>query len=242
MPIDFPSGPTTGQVYTYQGKSWIYNGISWDAPKGLSEIGSVQAFANAAARTAAIPTPTEGIVTYLNDVDRLDVHNGGGFVPAAGLNFIKQETGSAVNEIIINNCFSNLYKNYQIICNVLLTGGLVNFRLRSGTTNESNSVYRVARLDVEGSSVVGLRELNTAQWGGLITPGSLSENIMSLSNPFQTGVTSGAFERIEEPAGNINLRKLMLGINSTASYHGISLIMPTGTMTGTVTVYGYNLG
>jgi hypothetical protein len=159
-----------------------------------------------------------------------------------GLELIKQETGSAVSEIIVNNCFSNLYKNYQIICNVAVTGGVVNFRLRSGTTNESGSLYRVARLDVEGSSVVGLRELNTAQWGGLITPGSLAENIMSLSNPFQTGVTSGAFERIEEPAGNINLRKLMLGINSTASYHGISLILPTGTMTGTVSVYGYRLG
>jgi len=31
MPIDFPSGPTTGQVYTYQGKYWVYNGAAWDA-------------------------------------------------------------------------------------------------------------------------------------------------------------------------------------------------------------------
>jgi hypothetical protein len=30
MPIDFPTGPTTGQVYTYEGKSWIYNGTAWD--------------------------------------------------------------------------------------------------------------------------------------------------------------------------------------------------------------------
>lgn len=30
MPIDFPSGPTTGDVYTYQGKSWIWNGSAWD--------------------------------------------------------------------------------------------------------------------------------------------------------------------------------------------------------------------
>ena len=32
MPIDFPTGPTTGQVYTYQGRSWVYNGTAWDAP------------------------------------------------------------------------------------------------------------------------------------------------------------------------------------------------------------------
>lgn len=30
MPIDFPSGPTTGDVYSYQGKSWIWSGTGWD--------------------------------------------------------------------------------------------------------------------------------------------------------------------------------------------------------------------
>jgi hypothetical protein len=79
MPIDFPSSPTTGQVYTYQGKSWVYNGTGWDSPRALSEIGAVQTFANAAARTAAIPTPTEGIVSYLNDVDILSIYDGTGW-------------------------------------------------------------------------------------------------------------------------------------------------------------------
>jgi hypothetical protein len=77
MPIDFPSSPTTGQVYTYLGKSWVYNGTGWDSPRALSEIGAVQTFANAAARTAAIPTPTEGIVTYLNDVDLITIYESG---------------------------------------------------------------------------------------------------------------------------------------------------------------------
>ena len=30
MAIDFPSGPTTGDVYSYQGNSWIYSGTAWD--------------------------------------------------------------------------------------------------------------------------------------------------------------------------------------------------------------------
>jgi microcystin-dependent protein len=30
MPIDFPAGPTTGDVYTYLGKSWVWNGTGWD--------------------------------------------------------------------------------------------------------------------------------------------------------------------------------------------------------------------
>jgi microcystin-dependent protein len=36
MPIDFPTSPTTGQVYTYLGKSWVYNGTGWDAPRAGS--------------------------------------------------------------------------------------------------------------------------------------------------------------------------------------------------------------
>jgi microcystin-dependent protein len=31
MPIDFPTGPTTGDVYSYQDKSWRYSGTAWDA-------------------------------------------------------------------------------------------------------------------------------------------------------------------------------------------------------------------
>ena len=38
-------------------------------------------FADAAARTAAIPTPTEGITTYRGDVDALEVYNGAAYVP-----------------------------------------------------------------------------------------------------------------------------------------------------------------
>jgi hypothetical protein len=82
MPIDFPNSPTTGQVYTYQGKSWIWNGTGWDVPRALSEIGAVQTFANAAARTAAIPSPTEGIVSYLNDSNLLTIHDGSAWKPS----------------------------------------------------------------------------------------------------------------------------------------------------------------
>ena len=29
MAIDFPTSPTTGQLYSYGGAVWIYNGIGW---------------------------------------------------------------------------------------------------------------------------------------------------------------------------------------------------------------------
>jgi hypothetical protein len=30
MPFNFPSSPSVGQVYTYDGKSWVWNGYGWD--------------------------------------------------------------------------------------------------------------------------------------------------------------------------------------------------------------------
>jgi hypothetical protein len=44
---------------------------------------SVMVFDDAAARTAAIPSPIEGMVTYLSDVNALEVYTGAAFVPAA---------------------------------------------------------------------------------------------------------------------------------------------------------------
>jgi hypothetical protein len=94
MPIDFPNSPTVGQVYTYQGKSWIWNGSGWDVPRALNEIGAVRSFANAADRTAAIPSPTEGIVSYLNDSNVLETHNGSAWITtgnagATSYNFVQ---------------------------------------------------------------------------------------------------------------------------------------------------------
>jgi hypothetical protein len=31
MPIDFPTTPAIGDLYSYQGRSWIYNGSAWDS-------------------------------------------------------------------------------------------------------------------------------------------------------------------------------------------------------------------
>jgi hypothetical protein len=76
MPIDFPTSPTNGQIYTYEGRSWIYNGTAWDAPRALNEVGAVRTFADAAGRTAAIPSPSEGTVSYLNDSNILSIYNG----------------------------------------------------------------------------------------------------------------------------------------------------------------------
>ncbi len=45
---------------------------------------TVMVFADAAARSAAIPSPTEGMVTFLEDVNALEVFNGATFEAVGG--------------------------------------------------------------------------------------------------------------------------------------------------------------
>jgi hypothetical protein len=37
MAINFPSGPTIGQIYTYEGSNWVWDGISWNIKTGAFE-------------------------------------------------------------------------------------------------------------------------------------------------------------------------------------------------------------
>jgi hypothetical protein len=57
---------------------------------------SVMSFASAAARTTAIPSPVEGMVTWLEDVNRYDSYNGTAWVP-----LVPESQGNA----IINGAF-----------------------------------------------------------------------------------------------------------------------------------------
>lgn len=42
MPLDFPSSPTLNQVYTFSGRSWIWNGTAWDVnTSGASSVAGV---------------------------------------------------------------------------------------------------------------------------------------------------------------------------------------------------------
>jgi hypothetical protein len=149
MPIDFPTSPTTGQIYTYQGKSWVYNGTGWDVPRALNEIGAVRTFANAADRTAAIPSPSEGIVTYLNDVDALQVHNGSAWVSNYGMTLLSTNTFTDVGSVTIDNIFTNQFRNYKIVFTIdtVSAGSGIFMRFRSGGTttsagyNSTNAVF-----------------------------------------------------------------------------------------------------
>jgi len=57
MPFNFPSSPSIGQVYTYDGKSWEWNGYGWNVVTALT--GSVS--------VPLATTSTTGVASFNSD-------------------------------------------------------------------------------------------------------------------------------------------------------------------------------
>jgi hypothetical protein len=238
MPIDFPSGPTTGQVYTYQGKSWIYNGISWDAPKGLSEIGAVQAFANAAARTAAIPTPTEGMVSYLNDTDALQTHNGSAWVSPFGLTHIRTVTiGSSVTTLSLTDVFSSTFDNYLITAagGTAGGGGLVQIQI-PGVTSGYKMTFLYANFNSAAQAVSGTN-YSLIEYAGTIDGTNGISMELSVGNPNLPQSTTFSSNN----AGNSNnyMGVMSARLSNPTQYTSINLVFSGAVTGGVVRVYGY---
>ena len=76
IPTDVTS-PTTGQLLQYDGSDWVN--------VDQAEAGAIPVFADAAARTTAIAAPTEGMVTYLSDVNQVQAYTGSAFTPVSSI-------------------------------------------------------------------------------------------------------------------------------------------------------------
>jgi hypothetical protein len=96
MPIDFPTSPTAGQVYTYLGKSWVYNGTGWDSPRadiieylpslvGGNTFTGVQTFTT----PIAVPSGGTGVATLAN----------GGYLKGAGTSAITSQSGIPAGDV-----------------------------------------------------------------------------------------------------------------------------------------------
>jgi hypothetical protein len=240
MPIDFPSSPTTGQVYTYEGKSWVYNGTGWDSPRALSEIGAVQTFANAAARTAAIPTPTEGIYTHLNDVDALQVYNGSAWGSPFGSTLVGSSTFTAQTSVVISDCFTSEYQNYAVFINLITDGtgrGIVRFS--SGGTINSTSNY-IVHFDTNGTvGTSTTTELLT--FGNSVAAGGSLNAHLSVFNPApatRTDVIASSMARASTGTAAAIWSQTAAYYAGDTAFDGISITGSASTITGNLRVYG----
>ena len=165
----------------------------------------------------------------------------------AGMVLLNTTSFSAVSSQSVNDVFSATYTNYFILLDMDASDADagVNMRMRVSGADNSSSNYRWSN----GYAVTdGAASVSAQNGSGLTTVfrvaaiSSVSRNFakFDLFNPF-TAEETGFLGQFFQKYGANSTTHFSGGIMSvTTSYTGFTLIPTAGTITGTVSVYGYN--
>lgn len=165
-------------------------------------------------------------------------------IPAGGdLQFITSVTGSAASAINIDNCFSASYDHYLILRNLLgsAAGNNIDIRLRSASTDASGANYRWQNVYASSTTVAGSRSTGVTAFGygfGYTEATSIGTCQTWISNPFAAVRTTLWTNHSSTVTGNIFCQSIVGEHDLTTSYDGLSVIPGSGTITGTIYVYG----
>ena len=154
-------------------------------------------------------------------------------------------TFTDVFSISLNGVFSGAYDNYRVLLQGTCTESDVNlhFRFRSSGTDYTGSNYYSQFLQASSTTVTA----------GLIGSGLFSTGLIGvIGSGYRTNVSADIFSpALAIPTSWNSLRFAVSGnptasvgvhggtMNITNSFDGLSIYPPSGTITGTVRVYGY---
>jgi hypothetical protein len=211
---------------------------------------SVMVFGGSAARSSAIGTANfeEGMVSYLTDTDKVESYNGTNWVQVGssnqGLTLINTTSFSGVSSQSINNVFSSTYQNYRIVLNAVgthanpTTAGL-DLRLRVGGVDNSANSYDFVYILRNDSAFASSITTNTVTTIAFMGDRRIS-SVVDVFSPAEAAFTNFVVNQFSKGTANTN-GGITSGIHIVATaYDGFTMISGAGTMTGTVSVYGYN--
>ena len=205
---------------------------------------SVMSFADSTARATSIGTANfeEGMVSYLQDSDTLEVYDGstwGSIAPATtqGLTLINTTSFSGVASQSINSVFSATYEFYMIQMKVVCTLNTQNFLWR----------WRAAGSDITAINYYNARMQTTT--GGVVSGGGAGAANSAQLNQIATGMgfySIFAGHTQTEPRLNGNsynselsgLTTFASGYRATQAVDGFSIFAGGGNISGTISVYG----
>jgi len=153
-------------------------------------------------------------------------------------------TGVGTN-LSLNGVFSATYTNYLVLIEKQTasgTGGL-NFRLRSGTTDNINANYDQGIIRVTQAGTVSGQGLNAqTNWFFNINDYSYQYISLTLFSPFVTSFTGLQTSYVENDGTTSFYTAIQNGQNQESySANGLTFLVSGGTITGKVTVYGYTI-
>jgi hypothetical protein len=197
---------------------------------------SVMNFASSAARSSAIPTPTEGMTTYVQDRNQIESYDGAEWRGMSGLQLVKKQAiDTGVASVTVTNAFSATYANYKIIVSDGIGSTAQAIGLRLGTS-DVNYAYATSINNYVGGASTVLSANGDVRWTYAGESNSLFNNVnVDLHNPFLAKPTS--IQGLFVGSGSSGATT---GLHNVATSFSEFTINVTGTMTGgTIYVYGY---
>ena len=162
----------------------------------------------------------------------------------SGLVFINSSSFSASSTVTLDSVFSATYNNYKIVisCTGSTSGISVAMRLRvGGSTNSSSNYNQLQVIQANSNYYAAAATQGNTSWPevALLQTGNPRASVfMELYNPFETTNTAGLTIFAKSFTTLPEFQLYAWGNSVTTSYDGFALIPSTGTITGTVAVYG----
>ena len=159
----------------------------------------------------------------------------------AGMVLLNTTSFSGVASQSINDVFSTTYDRYAIKLNMTASSSLNLFmRLRVSGADNSSANYRSQYVRGLAGTPGSARTTGDTSWQVGVVDTVNSYLDMEILNPFQTAITSGRSEFASSTSGDIDNYLWKHGISVTTSYTGFTFFPSSGSVTGSVSVYGYN--
>jgi hypothetical protein len=232
-----PTSPATGDVWVESD----YDVASVDPSKLLT--GGV--YTNESTRSAAIPTPTTGMVTYVGDtgtdsstIPQIETYTGSAWQTPYGMTQVANVSFTAAATVTIDNAFTTAYDNYRVVMLWNGTNSTPTWVLRAGGADQTANSYRNQRLNANGASITGANASGTSYT--LTDIGAISNATIDFISPRLASSTQWNYHGIYYDGGSAIITELGSGLYSAVTAcDGFKITSVSGTLTGTIRIYGY---
>ena len=206
---------------------------------------SVMVFGGTAARSSAIPTPSEGMTSYRTDTQQIESYDGANWIGMSGLQLIKKQTiGSGVSSVIVTNAFSATYVNYLIAVSDVQCSAAndsLSLQLRTGSTTSTTAYNGSLPYVSYGGTVSGAATSNGPSFNNLGRSLGAGDKISYSFNIYAPFLASKTMVSSLGTIGG-DLTGVFSGFHNVASSYDQFVLGSGGTMTGgTIYVYGYGV-
>jgi hypothetical protein len=213
----------------------------------------IPVFASTVERDAAFggtgeKTLAEGQFAYLEDSNTTQYYDGAAWQTVGvtpGLVCVKAETAfSAVTSLTADSVFTSSYTNYRLVIRYQISGGdELAMKLRAATVDTSTG-YNFQRLQASGATVDGVQ--STSQTSGFVGHSgsgafwcltTLEISGVQLAEPT---VYQAICTRNNSAYTSPIIVQYFGNQSASTAFDGIKLLVASGTMTGSYTIYGYS--